>query len=88
MDALNIFMRFLHIISAMTLVGGALAWRFGAIPAAAALAEDTRTKVGNAIAAAWRPFIFSAMGGVLISGTYNFVNKTGLTPAYHAVIGI
>src|SRR6266700_8314835 len=88
MAALNIFMRFLHIISAITLLGGVLAWRFGAIPATAALASETRAKVGDAIASAWRPFVISAVTGLLISGTYNFLNKTGLTPAYHAVIGI
>ena len=88
MPALNIFMRFLHIISAITLLGGALAWRFAAIPATAALASETRDKVGNALAAAWRPFVILAIAGLLISGTYNFINKTGLTPAYHAVFGM
>jgi hypothetical protein len=81
-------MRFLHIISAIALLGGALAWRFAAIPATAALASETRDKVGNAIAAAWRPFVIFAIAGLLISGTYNFLNKTGLTPAYHAVFGM
>ncbi|MGD1069843.1 MAG: hypothetical protein ABSB15_06855 [Bryobacteraceae bacterium] len=81
-------MRFLHIVSAITLLGGVLAWRFAAIPATAALASETRTKVGDAIAVAWRPFVLSAIAGLLISGIYNFLNKTGLTPAWHAVFGI
>ena len=81
-------MRFLHIVSAITLVGGALTWRYAAIPAMAPLAEDTRSKLGNAIAAAWRPFVLSAIAGALISGIFNFLRKTGLTPAYHAVFGI
>jgi uncharacterized membrane protein len=88
MPALNILMRFIHIFSAITLLGGVLAWRFGAIPALAPLGEEMRSKADRAIAAAWRPFVFSAVAGLLISGTYNFLNKTGLTPAYHAVIGI
>jgi len=88
MAALTIFMRFLHIISAITLVGGALTWRYAAIPAMAPLAEDTRSKLGDAIAAAWRPFVLSAIAGILISGIFNFLRKTGLTPAYHAVFGI
>jgi hypothetical protein len=88
MTALGIFMRFLHIISAITLLGGIFAWRFGAIPATAALASETRVKVGDAIASTWRPFVISAIIGLLLSGIYNFLSKTGLTPAYHAVIGI
>src|ERR1700722_15879840 len=88
MDVLTIFMRFLHIVSAITLVGGALTWRYAAIPATAPLAEDTRSKLGDAMAAAWRPFVLSAIAGILISGIFNFLRKTGLTPAYHAVFGI
>jgi hypothetical protein len=88
MPALSVCMRFLHIISAITLLGGVFAWRFGAVPATAALARETQTKVGDAIASAWRPFVIFAVIGLLISGIYNFLNKTGLTPAYHAVIGI
>jgi hypothetical protein len=88
MAVLTIFMRFLHILSAITLVGGALTWRYAAIPALAPLAADTRSKVGDAIAAAWRPFVLSAIAGILISGIFNFLRKTGLTPAYHAVFGI
>ncbi len=88
MAVLSVFMRFLHIISAITLLGGVFAWRFGAIPATATLASETRAKIGDAIASTWRPFVIFAIVGLLISGIYNFLNKTGLTPAYHAVIGI
>ena len=88
MAALNIFMRFLHILSAVTLAGGALAWRFAAIPATEPLNVETRGKVGDAMARAWRPVVFSAIAGILISGTYNFLRKTNLPPAYHAVFGI
>jgi uncharacterized membrane protein len=88
MAALNIFMRFLHILSAVTLAGGALAWRFSAIPATAPLADDTRRKVGDALARTWRPFVLASIAGILISGIYNFLRKTNLPPAYHAVFGI
>jgi uncharacterized membrane protein len=88
MDALNIFMRFLHILSAVALAGGALAWRFAVIPSTAPLNADIRGKVGDAMARAWRPFVLAAIAGILVSGTYNFLRKTNLPPAYHAVFGI
>src|SRR5579872_4652257 len=91
MPALTVFMRFLHIISAMALIGGALAWRCSAIPATASLAEETRSKVQAAIASAWRPFVLTATLGVLVSGVFNFwrkVETTVLTPAYHSIFGI
>jgi uncharacterized membrane protein len=87
-DVLNIFMRFLHILSAIALAGGALLWRFAAIPATEPLADDTRRKVGDAIARAWRPVILLASAGILVSGIYNFLRKKGLPPAYHAIFGI
>ena len=91
MGLLPIVMRFVHVLSAVTLVGGVLAWRFAAIPSAAALAPETQTKVGNAFAAAWRPAVIAAVLGLLVSGSYNFMAKMGSTtlqPAYHAVFGV
>ena len=88
MPALNIFMRFLHMISAILLLGGAFAWRFAEVPAERALAPDLRGRFGNAMAAAWRPFVVAAVAGLLISGIWNFLQKTGLTPVYHAIFGI
>jgi hypothetical protein len=89
MTELNILMRFLHIVSAVTLLGGFIAWRLAVIPATGPLADDLRTKLGNAVAAAWRPVFFTAVGGLLLSGIYNYMmNKTGMPPAWHAVIGV
>lgn len=89
MIALDIFMRFLHIVSAVTLIGGALAWRFGMTAALEPLAAEMKTKLGNATAAALRPVMLSAMGGLLLSGIYNYMGKSaGAPPAWHAVIGV
>jgi uncharacterized membrane protein len=91
MNAINfiaLFFRTLHVLSAITLLGGVLAWRFAAIPAENAFAADTRAKLGNAIAGAWRPWVLTAVAGLIVSGIYNFLHKTGLTPAYHAIFGI
>jgi uncharacterized membrane protein len=93
MATLNIVMRFLHILSAIALAGGALAWRFAVIPATEPLAaepseNDTRRKVGDAMARAWRPFVFLATAGIVISGTYNFLRKSNLPAAYHPIFGI
>jgi uncharacterized membrane protein len=93
MATLNILMRFLHILSAIALAGGALAWKFALVPATEPLAaepleNDTRRKVGEAMARAWRPFVFFAGAGILISGIYNFLRKSNLPPAYHAIFGI
>jgi uncharacterized membrane protein len=87
-DPIAVFFRILHILSAITLLGGVIAWRFAAIPAESVLANETRAKLGNATATAWRPWVWSAVAGLLISGIWNFLHKTGLTPVYHAIFGI
>jgi len=81
-------MRFLHILSAVTLIGGALAWRLGAIPAIEPLAAETKTKVGNAIAASLRPAVLTAMALLLVSGLYQYMMVANKTTAWNAVIGV
>lgn len=75
---LPVLMRVLHILSAVTLVGGAIHWRFAMDPDAA----------DGVAARAWKPFVWTTIGVLLASGIYNFLHKTGLTPAYHAIFGI
>jgi putative copper export protein len=79
MDVLNVTMRFLHIAS-MTMVVGGLFFLW--------IAFDDNTPASDRAAAAYRPIFLTAAILVLLSGTYNFLHKTGLTPAYHAVIGV
>lgn len=90
MTALNVLMRIVHIVSAITLLGGILAWRWGVLPALAPLSRDIQLKIDNAMAAAWRPAVLFSVAGLLVSGIYNFIrwNRAGLTPEYHAVIGV
>ena len=88
MEILSILMMALHILCAVTLVGGALAWRFGAIPGLALLETGTRSKVDNAIAAAWRPVAITAVLGVLLSGVFNLLHAGMRTPRFHMVFGI
>ena len=78
-DVLNIGMRWLHISSMTVLVGGMLFFWIGFGP------DDPAS---DRAARGWRPLFLAAALGVLISGTYNFLRKSGLTPAYHAVFGI
>ena len=88
MDYLSIFMLALHILCAVTLVGGAIAWRFATLPGIRLLDPGVRAKVDNAVAAAWRPVVISAILGLLISGVYNFMHRPVKTPTFHMLFGI
>ena len=88
MDVISVIFRFLHIFSAVVLVGGAFAWLFAFIPGLTAISSETRAKVENTAAVAWRPVILSSIFGLLVSGTWNYLHKTNLPPAWHAVFGV
>jgi hypothetical protein len=73
MDAvLPIAMRFLHIASVIVLLGGIFYARFA---------------VGE-LSPQFKPIIYSAIAGILLSGLYNFANKPCYPPTYHMWFGI
>jgi hypothetical protein len=88
MDYLSLFMLALHVLCAVTLIGGAIAWRFAAIPGIQLLEAGTRAKVDNAIAAARRPAVIGAILGLLITGVYNLMHRPVQTKQFHILFGI
>ncbi len=70
--ALPLAMRWLHIASVVILLGGVFYARF----------------VEGVMSARFKPWAYAAIGGILISGTYNFLSKTAYPPHYHAWFGI
>jgi hypothetical protein len=88
MDYLSLFMLALHVVCAVTLIGGAVAWRFATIPGIRLLESGTRAKVDNAIAAAWRPVVIASVAGLLITGVYNLMHRAVQTKQFHILFGI
>jgi uncharacterized membrane protein len=70
--ALPLAMRWLHIASVVILLGGVFYARF----------------VEGVMSARFKPWAYAAIGGILISGTYNFLSKSTFPPHYHAWFGI
>ena len=79
-DILNITMRWLHISSMTVILGGMLFIWIGF--------NDNDAVMSARATAAYRPLFLWAMALVVISGVYNFLHKTNLTPAYHGVFGM
>jgi len=73
---IKLLARFVHIASAVTLLGGVIALKCVAGP------------VTNEMAAKWRPVVLWAGLGVLLAGLYNFMTKGGYPPGYHMWFGI
>ena len=69
---LHLAMRWLHLASVAVLLGGIFYARFAA----------------GDLSTAFRPMAYFAIGGILISGMYNFVSKESFPPHYHMWFGI
>jgi uncharacterized membrane protein len=81
-------MRWIHISSVVTLVGGIMYARFIMIPASQELSADAQAAVGNAAAFRFRPVVFTVIAALLLSGVYNFLLKPGHSPFYQMLFGI
>jgi len=87
-DLLQVIMRWLHISSMATLIGGLIFGRLVLAPSAGALAPETRDALGERAAAAFRPVVLAAVAGLLISGIYNILTNPGHSVKYHTLLGI
>lgn len=70
--ALPVLMRWLHIVSAIVLLGGS----FYALV------------VSGDLAAKFKPVAYTAIGVILVSGLYNFLSKSSFPPHYQAWFGV
>lgn len=81
-------MRWLHLTSMATLVGGMLFGRFVMISSEEMLAPDAREAFGARAARAYRPLVLAAVIGLIVSGTFNLMTNSGHTTTYHILLGI
>ena len=91
MDYITIVIRWIHILSAITLVGGTIFARFVLMPSAhSTLDDDTREKLHAQVMSRWRKLAHSAIGMLLLTGGFNFylaiAAKVPPMP-YHPIFG-
>ena len=87
-DVLLVLMRWLHISSMATLIGGILYWRLVLEPSLRGLATDAANAVSAKAAAAYRPIVWAAMTSLILSGVFNLMANPGHKPTYHMLLGI
>ncbi|MEO8130307.1 MAG: hypothetical protein ABJF23_03075 [Bryobacteraceae bacterium] len=86
--SLSILMRWMHIISVVTVIGGLLYASIVIGPALSALPPESRTKFADAVNSRFRPVLRLAVFFLIVSGLYNLVTKQNLPPGYHMWFGI
>jgi uncharacterized membrane protein len=87
-EILTALMRWVHISSVVTLIGGIIYARFVAIPSAGSLSPDARTAFDEGAAGHFRPLVFAAMTGLVISGLFNYLSKPGHSVLYSSLFGV
>jgi uncharacterized membrane protein len=87
-DVLPVIVRWIHIASMATLIGGILFARLALAPSAATLSADSRESLMNEVAARFRPLVYAAVLGLILSGTFNLLTNPGHRPFYHMLLGI
>ena len=85
---LGVCVRWIHIASVVTLIGGFIYARFVLAPALASLPTAERELVGSKAVTAFRPWMFTALILALGSGMYNYATKASYPPTYHMWMGI
>jgi uncharacterized membrane protein len=91
MDIVSLLMRWMHVLSAIALMGGTIFMRFALHPALATLDTEQQKALKGAVRRHWAKWVMASSGFLLVSGIVNFVlyiKAKEIDPPYHAVIGI
>lgn len=90
MNEITILSRWVHIGTAIVLVGGTVFLRFVLTPAAAQLPDAEHQKLKDLVMNRWKKFVHAGIALFILSGFYNFFmqlpNHRG-DGTYHALIG-
>jgi uncharacterized membrane protein len=85
---LGVCVRWVHIASVITLIGGFIYARFVLAPALASVGPSDGDAVGSAAVRSFRPLLFTVLITALASGMYNYATKASYPPGYHMWMGI
>ncbi|MGP8243612.1 MAG: hypothetical protein ACLQVN_03730 [Bryobacteraceae bacterium] len=87
-EALGVFMRWLHLSSVAALIGGMSYASAVLAPAAGKLDAEAKAALAERAAAGFRRIALAAMAGLLLSGVYNILSNSGHSTRYKIVLGI
>ena len=88
MEALTVLMRWLHLASMATIVGGILYARHVLIPPLESLPTEARSLLEEKLATRFRSPALTAMVALLVSGLYNVFINPGHSTRYYVILGV
>ncbi len=90
MFAIDVLSRLVHVLTAITLVGGSFFSLWVLLPSAAKLDQGSRARLIEGIGSRWRRFVHGGVALFLISGFYNYFRAMPLHKGdglYHMLVG-
>jgi len=87
-DILAVVMRWLHISSMATLIGGAIFGKFVAGHAINMMNPENREAMWEDVATHFKPVVYVAVAALTISGIYNILAHPGHSILYHVLLGV
>jgi uncharacterized membrane protein len=91
-EIVSLLMRWMHILSAIALMGGTIFMRFALHPSLATLAADQQKALKAAVRGHWSKWVMASSGFLLISGIVNIVlfTRAGEVEAklYHPIVSV
>src|SRR5438270_4080761 len=89
--ALTTLFRWLHVGTAIVLLGGVVVLRFVVLPAAERLTGEASAELQDRVRATWKVFVHASVALLLVSGLYNYlavmVPRHGGDSLYHMLMG-
>ncbi len=87
-DIPAVVMRWLHLASVATLVGGFLFGSLALRAAAKVLPPEAAASLSENAASRFRPWLWTAVVAVILSGIYNILATPGHSTRYHVLLGV
>ena len=87
---LDVISRIVHVLTAITLIGGSVFMAFVLGPAANALGDEAHDKLREQVIPRWKKFVHGGIALFLISGLYNYmvmIPKHKGDGLYHGLVG-
>jgi uncharacterized membrane protein len=91
MHGLDLLLRWIHILSAILLVGGTFFWRFVAMPEVGSLDEAIRQALLQRMRTRWAPLVMIGAALLLVSGLINAVRiilECQIPFQYHILVAV
>ena len=85
---LAVLIRWIHIASVVTLIGGFIFARYAVAPALATMPETERNLAGKRVVASFRPILYAVLITILGSGLYNYFSVRRHSLMYNTSLGI